>query len=301
MTTNQYDVVIAGGGPGGLSAALALGRARRRVLLCDAGPRRNAAATHMHNFLTRDGTPPAELRRIGREQLATYPNVTVRDACVDSITGTAGAFDLVIANEPVTAKRILLATGMIDERLPIPGFNELWGTSIFQCPYCHGWEIADKKWGILALPQSVGHIVPFALQALCWTKDLTVYTNGAVIIPDEARPRLAAAGIRIETTPIAGLAARDGALASIELTTGTHVACDALFTHPPQRHVDLVRNLGVELDEIGYVKVDPMSRETSIKGIYASGDLSTRMQGALLAAAAGTQTAAMLNVDLAMS
>ncbi len=301
MTTNQYDVVIVGGGPGGLSAALALGRARRRVLLCDAGPRRNAAATHMHNFLTRDGTPPAEVRRIGREQLATYPTVTVRDACVDSIGGTAGAFDLVVAGEPVTAKRILLATGMIDERLPIPGFNELWGTSIFQCPYCHGWEIADTKWGILALPQSVGHIVPFALQALCWTRDLTVYTNGTVVIPDEAGLRLAAAGIRIETTPIAGLAARDGALASIELITGTHVACDALFTHPPQRHVDLVRNLGVELDEIGYVKVDPMSRETSIKGIYASGDLSTRMQAAILAAASGMQTAAMVNVDLAMS
>src|SRR5438128_646889 len=121
-----YDVVIAGGGPAGLSAALALGRARKRVLLCDAGPRRNAAAVHLHNFVTRDGTPPTEFRRIAREQLAGYPNVLIVDDAIAAIGGQRGAFAVALAASPaVTARRILICTGMIDEMLPIPGFREL--------------------------------------------------------------------------------------------------------------------------------------------------------------------------------
>src|SRR5687768_1591765 len=135
-----YDIVIVGGGPGGLSAALALGRARKRVLLCDSGPRRNAAADQIHNFVTRDGTPPHEFRRIGRQQLATYPNVETREVPVESISGTRGAFQVRLTTGTVEARRILLCTGMIDEMLPIDGFRELWGRGIFQCPYCHGWE-----------------------------------------------------------------------------------------------------------------------------------------------------------------
>src|SRR5262245_55977893 len=147
----RYDVVIVGGGPSGLSAALALGRARKRVLLCDSGPRRNAAAGHIHNFVTRDGTPPDEFRQIGRQQLAGYPSVEVRDARVESISGTRGAFRVDLTSGVAEARRVLLCVGMVDEMLPLDGFRELWGRAIFQCPYCHGWEVQDRRWGYLAL------------------------------------------------------------------------------------------------------------------------------------------------------
>ncbi len=295
-----YDIVIAGGGPAGLSAALALGRARKRVLLCDSGPRRNAAAEHIHNFVTRDGTPPAEFRQIGRQQLANYPNVETRDVRIESISEKRGAFRVELPSGTVEARRILLCNGMIDEMLPIEGFRELWGHAIIQCPYCHGWEAQDRRWGYLGLASDASHFLPFALLARGWTRDLVVFTSGAFDIPPETRVSLDAAGIRLETAPIVRLVSRATRLESIELSDGTSVPCDLLFAHPPQRQVDLVRKLDVALDGDGYVRVDPMTRETSVAGIYAAGDLTTRMQGALLAAAAGTQAAAAMNLDLAM-
>ena len=296
----RYDVLIVGGGPGGLSAALALGRARRRVLLCDAGPRRNAAAEHLHNFVTRDGTPPEEFRRVGRQQLAAYPNVEVRDARVESISGTSGAFQVPLASEVAEARRVLLCTGMIDEPPSIEGFRELWGRAIFQCPYCHGWEIQDRRWGYLARAADAPVLLPFLLQARGWTRDLVVFTDGAFEFPPETRARLEAAGIRIETAPVARLVARADRLEAVELSNGAAVPCEALFTHPHQRQVELVRALGVALDDDGYVQIDAMRRETSIPGIYAAGDLTTRMQAAIMAAAAGTHAAAMINVELMM-
>ncbi|AKV03955.1 Thioredoxin reductase [Labilithrix luteola] len=295
-----YDVVIVGGGPGGLSAALALGRARKRVLLCDSGARRNAAAVHIHNFVTRDGTPPEEFRRIGREQLRTYSNVEVSDVRVESITGERGAFRVELSSGLVEARRILLCTGMIDERLPIEGFRELWGTSIFQCPYCHGWEVQDRRWAYLARAADASHLMPFALQARGWSRDVSVVVADVFDIPQETRDRLKAAGIRLETSPVERLVARDGRLEAALLSDGTTVPMDVLFAHPPQRHVDLVTRLGLALDEAGFVQVDPMKRETSLPGIYAGGDLTTRMQGAVMASAAGVQAAAVLNVELTM-
>src|SRR4051812_31023921 len=146
----SYDVVIVGGGPAGLSAALALGRGRKRVLLCDAGARRNATAERLHNFVTRDGTPPAEFRAIARAELAAYPNVELREARIEGISGARGSFRMATALGEVEARRILLCTGMIDEMLALGGFRELWGRSIFQCPYCHGWEVRDTRWAHLA-------------------------------------------------------------------------------------------------------------------------------------------------------
>jgi thioredoxin reductase len=296
-----HDVVIVGGGPGGLAAALALGRARKRVLLFDAGPRRNAAAAHLHNFVTRDGTPPDEFRAAGRRELATYPNVEVRDARVEAITGIQNTFT--VASSPrsaIEARRILLATGMIDEALAIDGARELWGRSIFQCPYCHGWEARDRRWGYLVLPATASHLLPFALQARGWTRDVVVLTNGAVDVPADAQAPLRAAGVVVETAPIARLVAREGELEAVALADGRTVRCDVLFAHPPQRQVELVRALGVALDGDGFVQVDPMRRETSIPGIYAAGDLTTRMQGAIVAASLGMQTAAAINVELTM-
>lgn len=293
----MIDVLVAGGGPSGLSAALALGRGRKHVLLCDAGPRRNAAAMHVQNFVTRDGTPPDEFRGIARAQLASYPRVEVRDVGVESIAGERGAFSVRLGDgSTVEARRVLLATGMVDEMLPLEGFRELWGRSIFQCPYCHGWEIQDRRWGVLA--STPEHTVRFALMARGWTSEVTVFGDGDLALPDGARAQLHAAGVRLTTPAATRLVSRDGQLAAIELADGTSIECDALFAHPPQRQVAMVRALGLALDDAGYVVVDPITRETSIRGIYAAGDLTTRMQAAVVAAAAGMQAGAAINGEL---
>jgi thioredoxin reductase len=295
-----YDVLIVGGGPSGLSAALALGRARKRVLLSDAGPRRNAAAVHLHNFVTRDGTTPDDFRRTAREQLARYPKVEVRDVHVESITGSRGAFRIALPSETVEARRVLLAGGMVDDMLPIEGFRELWGGSIFQCPYCHGWEVQDQRWGYLARPGDAQHAVVFAVKLRAWTRDVVVFTNGALELPEEARERLGAAGVRIETAPLARLVRNDRGLEAVALADGARVPLDVLFAHPPQRQVELVRTLGVALDDDGFVRTDPMTRETSMRGIYAAGDLATRMQGAIFAAAAGAHAGTAIDTELTM-
>jgi thioredoxin reductase len=184
--------------------------------------------------------------------------------------------------------------------LPIAGFRELWGHSIFQCPYCHGFEVQDEPWGYLVLPHRLEHLVPFSTMARGWTKTLTVFTNGGVDVPDEARAKLTDAGIRLETARITELTAREGALTEVALEGGGRVPCTALFVHPLQRQVALVQSLGVSLDQDGFVAVDAMRRETSVPGIYAAGDLATKMQGAVLAAASGTHAASAINMELTM-
>jgi thioredoxin reductase len=296
----SYDVVIVGGGPAGLSAALALGRARRRVLLCDSGPRRNAAAERIYNFVTRDGTSPDEFRRIAREQLATYSSVELRDVGVEDVTGEKGAFRVVVGGATLHARRLLLSTGMIDRMLPIDGFRELWGHAIFQCPYCHGWEARDRPWGLLVRPDQVSHLLMFALLLRSWTRELVVFTTETIELADDIRSQLHAAQIRLETAPVARLVARERRLEAVELASGTRVPCERLFAHPPQRQVDIVRALGVAVDDEGFVQVDPMRRETSTPGIYAAGDLTTRAQGATLAAADGVRAAGAMNIELMM-
>lgn len=296
-----YDVVIVGGGPAGLAAALTLGRARRRVLLCDAGPRRNAAAVHIHNFVTRDGVTPAEFRRIGREQLAAYPNVEIRDESVEEVRGALGAFTarLSTSGERVNARFVLLCAGMIDELPDIDGLRELWGTSVFICPYCHAWEIRDRRFAFLAL--TAADVLEFSLLLRGWTRSVTVLTDGRFTIAEDQLTSLAAAGVRVEERRVARLVPSAGAdaLEGIEFADGPPLACDALFVRPPQRPIPLAAALGLALDNAGRVKTDPATFATSLPGIYAAGDLVTPGQGALIAAASGTMTAAMLNRSLA--
>ena len=287
-----YDVVIAGGGPAGLAAALTLGRARKRVLLCDAGPPRNAAAVHVHNFVTRDGITPAEFRRIGRQQLEPYAGVETREVRVDEIRGERNGFEVRLTKGSAQARRILLCTGMIDELPELDGFRVLWGKSIFQCPYCHGWEIQNQRFGYLA---ASAEALPFGLLLRGWTSDVVVLTDGRFTVPPEMSARLAGAGVGLEERPIARLVPRGDHLDHIEFAAGDALQRDALFVHPRQRQVDLIRSLGLTLDPMGYVQVDPMLHETSIPGIYAGGDLITPVQGALLAAASGTRAAGLLN------
>ena len=292
----SFDVVIVGGGPAGLSAALNLGRSRKRVLLCDAGPRRNAAAEQIHGFVTRDGTPPDEFRRIGRQQLEPYASVEARDVGVEAIRGERGAFEVRLATGPVEARRILLCTGMVDELPDIDGFRELWGHSIFQCPYCHGWEVQDRRFGFLAPGVEA---LDFALFLRNWTRDVVLLTDGRFAVPPEAQERLAGAGVGIEERRITRLSGSAGRLELVELAGGSPLPLDILFARPPQRQVPLVQSLGLELDEGGYLRLDEQ-RQTSIPGIYAGGDLVTSAQSATLAAASGVQAAAMLNHGLTL-
>lgn len=290
-----YDVVIVGGGPAGLSAALALGRARRRVLVCDAGPRRNERAHAVQNFVTRDGTPPTEFRRIAREQLAQYETVEFLDESVRTITPQGATFDVEVGARHITARRVLLCTGLIDESLPIDGFDDLWGQSIFQCPYCHGWERRDQRWGYLATTADSHH---FELLLRHWTQQVTLFTQGAFALNAERVELLRTRGIEVETRPIAQLLRAPGeepVLRAVRFHDGEERACDVLFVHPKQKATELVQSLGLAHDEHGFVVVDPMTRQTSLPGVYAAGDVTTRAQAAIFAAASGTQAAAAIN------
>lgn len=292
-----YDVVIVGGGPAGLSAALALGRARKTVLLCDAGPRRNAAAVHLHNFVTRDGVTPDEFRRIGREELQAYPNVEVRDVHVSAIGGERGAFAVRVGGDDVVARRVLLCTGLIDDMPDIEGFAALWGKSIFLCPYCHGWEIQNQRFAFLAT--SLERIA-FALLLRGWTRDVVVLTDGKLEVPEETVAMFDKASVKLERRPLKRLIAVDDRLQRIEFADGGSIERDAVFCHPHQRQVAVVAALDLKLDAGGFVAVEPMHRETSIPGIYAGGDLMTGAQGAIIAAAAGSWAAGTLNHGLTM-
>jgi thioredoxin reductase len=297
----QYDVVIVGGGPAGLSAALTLGRARKRVLLCDAGPPRNAAAKHINGFVTRDGVAPGEFRRVGQEQLAAYPSVETRATQVDGVEGEAGSFHVKLGDASVAARRIVLCTGMIDELPELEGFRALWGQAIFQCPYCHAWEVRDRRFGVL---MASAEMLDFTPLLRGWTHDVLALTDGRFAVPDEARARLVQAGVVLEERPLARLVGGDASLERVEFTSGEARPLDVLFARPPQTQTRLVRALGLALDAGGYVQVDEQTRETSRPGIYAAGDLLTPAQGAIFAAASGMLAAAMLNhcltVELAL-
>ncbi len=291
MTDGLVDVLIVGGGPAGLQAALTLGRARKRVLVADGGPRRNAPAGHMNNFVSRDGMPPADFRREARAQLATYPTVSFREERIDTITGGRGDFGA----GALRARRVLLATGLIDQPPDLEGLAPLWGHSVFQCPYCHGWEARERRWGYYAPDATPPHVGPFVMLLRGWSTEVTLFTEK---VGEDARSRFAAAKIRIERAAVTRLAGTGQQLEAVELADGRRVPCDALLMHPPQTQVELVRALGLELDDEGFVKTDPISRETSIPGIYAAGDLATPRQAAILAAAAGMQAATAINAEV---
>lgn len=293
---DMLDAIIIGGGTAGLSAALLLGRSRRRVLVCHGGDPRNAPAPHSHSFFTRDGVSPLELLRIGREQLEPYDGVRLVEAEVLDITGGEKGFIVTLADGTRhRARKILLATGVYDELPPIEGLRELWGTGVVHCPYCHGWEVRDQP---IAIRSDGEMAVEFALMLKGWSDDIILCTDGPSTLIASDRERLAGYGITIREEPIVRLEGEDGELRRIVFANGEPIERRALFFRAAQRQrSDLPARLGCGFTDDGKVKVDEMM-QTTVPGIYAAGDMTTPMQQVVMAAAAGSLAGIMINVAI---
>ena len=300
----SYDVLVIGGGAAGLSGAVALARSRRSVLVIDAGEPRNAPAGHVHNFLTRDGTPPAELYAEGRAEVARYGG-TVEAGKVTALSKEEEGFRARLTDRAVTARRVLVATGVRDELPGIPGLAERWGTGVLHCPYCHGWEVRGQRVGVLATGANAMH------QALLFrqlTERVTVLRHGAPAFTAEEAEELAALGIPVVDGPVAEVEASDGYLTGVRLADGGRVALDALVVAPkPLANADLLAPLGLTPAELSMggeviatrIPADPLGA-TSVPGLYVAGNLAEPNSQVIASAAAGLMAGAGINRDLAL-
>ena len=292
----MYDVLIIGAGPAGLSAALVLGRIRRRVLVIDAGKPRNAPSPQSHSFFTRDGTPPSELLRIGREQLQPY-GVEMLDAEVVDALREGEGFTAVLADgSRRSARRLLLATGVTDPLPEIEGLKELWGTAVIHCPYCHGWEVRDRPLAVHGNGKTAAERVALVR---CLSRDVVLCTDGPADLGED-REHLVRNGIPIREERIVRLEGRDGHLERIVFADGTDLARHAMFLATlPRQHSGLAERLGCEITDIGLVKVDSAGL-TTVPGVYAAGDLALRIHQVVVASADGAIAGAAINLGLAM-
>lgn len=291
---DSWDCVIVGGGAAGLSAALVLGRARRRTLLIDAGAQSNSAAHGIGGLLGHDGRPPAELYAAGRAELASYPTVRVLDGDVAALRRTDGVFEVRLSTgQRESARRVLLATGMDYQVQELPGMAPLWGRSVFHCPFCHGWEVADQPLAVLARGERAVHL---ALLLRNWSRDIVVLTDGPAEFDEDELRRFAAAGVRIDERAVVQLESSDGELAAIRFADGDPLPRRGLLVASTLRQrSDLVEQLGVQTVAgrvaVDAVVVDPLGR-TSVPGVFAAGDLTDQIPQVAAAIAAGSATAA---------
>ncbi|MEA2604670.1 MAG: hypothetical protein QOF89_5662 [Acidobacteriota bacterium] len=303
MEQPLYHVLIVGGGPAGLSAALVLGRARRRVLVLDSGQPRNAPSSAAHSVFTRDGTPPRELLRFGREDLRPYDGVEIRDAEVtDVVREEDGGFSAVLADgSRLRGRKLLLATGMREKLPAIEGMQELWGTGVLHCPYCHGWEVRDLPLALYARGDFAMH---FAAILRGWSHDLVICSNGPADLGEEERQKLARYGIGLREEVIVRLeghpGGEDGSLERIVFADGSVLPRRALFVRFPQRQCSpFAERLGCTLTDRHQIEVDD-NGQTSVPGVYAAGDLARPMQQVMVAAVDGTVAGMALNYGLLM-
>jgi thioredoxin reductase len=288
----SYDVVIVGGGAAGLSAALVLGRARRRVAVIDAGAPRNAPAAHMQGFLSRDGMPPAELLATGRAEVSGY-GVELVDGAV---AGVDSGFVVRLADGRVLeARRILIATGVTDEVPEIPGVRERWGRDLLHCPYCHGYEVRDEPLGVLGThAASVDH----AQLVRQWSDDVVFFAHTYEPTASQ-RAELDARGIRVVDGEVAQLVVEDDRLTGVGLADGRVVARTAVFVRPVNvPHADgLVVGLGCEIDAAGFPIVDRTGR-TSTPGVWAAGNAADPRAQVITSAGQGSAAAIAINAEL---
>ena len=292
MNEQDFDVVIVGGGAAGLSGALVLGRARRRVAVIDSGQPRNAPAAHMQGFLSRDGMPPAELVAAGRAEVTGYGVQLVDDRVLDV---RAGFSVTLVSGRTLTARRILIATGVSDELPDIDGVRERWGKDLLHCPYCHGWEVRDQPLGVLgSIPGSVQH----ALLVRQWSDDVIFFAHTYELTDDERR-QLDARGIRIESGTVTKLVVEDDQLRGVALADGRVVQRAAVFVRPGNvPHNDgLVGALGCDTNDAGFMTVDATGR-TSNPGVWAAGNVVDPRAQVITAAGAGSAAAIAINADL---
>jgi thioredoxin reductase len=303
-----YDAIVVGGGPAGLSAALQLGRGRRSTVVLDAGNPRNAAATEVHGLIALDGLPPREIRERAIGELERY-GVEHRAIEATRVEEDDDGFAVHVdgdgdSGDVVRGRRILLATGLIDVPPELPDADRFWGSAILQCPFCHGWEVADRPLGFVAdSPDDLSRVGFYGN----WTSDLTVFTHGRFRVPDEQRRALEDAGTRVLDAEIAGLQGDDGRLESVTLVDGSSVKCEAMFLHPAQQQTAIVQDLGVELNEGGFVVVEKdygspdgphEVMETSRRGVFAAGDLTSPAQSAVLATFEGSLAGQIILLSL---
>ncbi len=291
--SNEFDVVIIGGGVAGLSAALVLGRARRKVAVIDGGTPRNAPAAHAHGFLTRDGIPPRELLATGRDEVRGY-GVELIDDVVHRLRHDK-AVELA-SGRVVSGRRIVMTTGLADELPDVPGVAERFGTDVLHCPYCHGWEVRDQRFGVLA---TSGKSVHQALIVWQWSKDLTFFTHTQEISADD-RAKLTGLGIRIVDGKVSELAVENDRLAGVRLVDGELVERDVVFVGPKfVPHDRLLAQLGCARTEDGFVAVDAQGR-TNVDGVWAAGNVVDPMAQLVVAAGDAYRMAAALNFDLVL-
>ncbi|WP_405939023.1 NAD(P)/FAD-dependent oxidoreductase [Streptomyces sp. NBC_00726] len=303
--TQAYDVVVIGGGVAGLSGALALGRARRSVLVVDAGDPRNAPAAHVHNYLGREGTPPLELVAIGRDEVAGYGVEVVTGEVTVAERLPEGAGFRVVRGDgaAVTARRLLVATGLADELPPVPGLAERWGREVLHCPYCHGWEVRDAAIGVIAVSPMAVH------QALLWrqwSEDVTLFLHNGPEPTDEEYEQLAARGIAVVDGEVAGLEVAGDRLTGVRLAGGRVVERAAVVVQPRfTARSGVLESLGlrpVPLEAGGhtlgsYIEADPAGA-TAAAGVWVAGNVTGLMDQVIGAAAAGLKAGAAINGDL---
>ncbi|WP_406092164.1 NAD(P)/FAD-dependent oxidoreductase [Streptomyces sp. NBC_01013] len=303
--TQTYDVVVIGGGAAGLAGALALSRARRSVRVIDAGSPRNAPASHVHNYLGREGTPPSELAAVGRKEAAQYGAEIVEGVVTSAEKLPGGAGFRVVQGDgtAVTARRLLVTTGLVDELPPIPGLAERWGQDVLHCPYCHGWEVRDAAIGIVALTPMAVH------QALLWRQwsaDVTLFLHTGAEPGDEEYEQLAARGIAVVDGEVTGLEVSGDRLTGVRLAGGRVVPREAVVVQPRftarSGVLDGLGLYGTPLEMGGltlgtYIAGDPTGA-TEVPGVWVAGNVASLMEQVIGSAAAGLKAGAAINADL---
>ncbi len=291
-----YDCIVVGGGPAGLSGALMLGRCRRSVLVCDAGKPRNARSAELHGYLTRDGADPDEFLRMARQELERYPTVEFHRSEVVEARRNSGGFAILCADGlRFQTRKLLLATGVVDEIPDLDGLQELYGKSVHHCPYCDAWEWRDQP---LAVYGRAEPGIALALALTVWSDDVVLCTDGPSGLSEEEELRLDQAGIEVREDRVIRLEGRDGLLEQVVFAEGDPLPRRALFFCGGQHQgSDLAAKFGAHFNDKG--TVDTGSCEvTNVPGLYVAGDASKQAQFVVVAAAEGTEAGMAINVVL---